>query len=298
MVLPGLQDASLQVAAVPDRCQAPSCCGSYELLSRKDLSNNRMEGWRKIPWQGQSPDGWGFLEQKHKGRGWDWAWALPLPCLGTWTSSLAVSLVKREQQRLLFGLAVRIRENVEGSTRGLACSGYSGQALDSSQGFRRCVQVHTRPSGPTPRGLRAAKTWVPSGSLRGLEYVPWSGLLTLEKKDFYWTTYGSCPQPTRTCSSRQISPLRPWGQEQMPLQQNRLGDYPCGTRTPAAGSKAAGRQSHLPTIWWTAVICLIPRRMGQRHGPCLARYPPGGRQIHLHMCNMCHELIKVIKGLQ
>lgn len=38
--------------------------------------------------------------------------------------------------------------------------------------------------------------------------------------------------------------------------------------------------------------------MGQRHGPCLARYPPGGRQIHLHMCNMHHELIKVIKGLQ
>lgn len=56
---------------------------------------------------------------------------------------------------------------------------------DSSQGFRRCVQVRVRPSGRTPRGRRAAETWVPSGPLRGLEYVSWSALLTLEKKDFY-----------------------------------------------------------------------------------------------------------------
>ena len=29
--------------------------------------------------------------------------------------------------------------------------------------------------------------------------------------------------------------------------------------------------------------------MGQRHGPCLARYPPGGRETHVHMCNTRHE---------
>lgn len=34
------------------------------------------------------------------------------------------------------------------------------------------------------------------------------------------------------------------------------------------------------------------------HGPCLTHHPPGGRQIHLHVCNMCHKLIKAIKSLE
>ena len=45
-------------------------------------------------------------------------------------------------------------------------------------------------------------------------------------------------------------------------------------------------------------MSLIPRRMGQTHGPCLTHRPPGGRQIHWHVCNMCHELIKAIKSLE
>lgn len=169
--------------------------------------------------------------------------------------------------------------------------------------FRHCMQVQVLRGhlGPLPRGLRAAKTWVPSGSWRSLEYV-WSALLTLKEGLLLNYLCGSVslllPWLTGLAAPGRFLHYAPEPRKRCLYSKTELGTAHVASRLPAAGSKAAGDKA----------VCLPfgeQLSSAKFQGEWVRGMVPALHAIRLqggkHIC-MCAtrttELIKVIGGLQ